>query len=86
MEEVKNTKISDKTIDEMFKVGAHFGYSKSRRHPTTSPFIFGIKNRVEIFDLTKTSDSLKNALDFVSSLAKAGHQILFIGGKKKLKS
>ncbi|MEK7150207.1 MAG: 30S ribosomal protein S2 [Patescibacteria group bacterium] len=83
MEEVKNTKISDKTIDEMFKVGAHFGYSKSRRHPTTSPFIFGIKNRVEIFDLTKTSDSLKNALDFVSSLAKAGHQILFIGGKKE---
>lgn len=83
MEEVKNTKISDKTIDEMFKVGAHFGYSKSRRHPTTSPFIFGIKNRVEIFDLTKTSDLLKNALDFISSLAKEGKQILFIGGKKE---
>lgn len=83
MEEVKNTKISDKMIDEMFKVGAHFGYSKSRRHPTTSPFIFGIKNRVEIFDLTKTSDLLKNALDFISSLAKEGKQILFIGGKKE---
>lgn len=83
MEEVKNIKISDKTIDEMFKVGAHFGYSKSRRHPTTSPFIFGAKNRVEIFDLTKTSDLLKTTLDFVSGLAKEGKQILFIGGKKE---
>ena len=44
MEEVKNIKNSDKMIDEMFKVGAHYGYSKSRRHPTVSPYIFGAKN------------------------------------------
>ena len=85
MEEVKNTKNSDKIIDEMFKVGAHFGYSKSRRHPTASPYIFGANNRVEIIDLTKTSDLLKNALDFVSVLAKEGKQILFVGGKNEAK-
>lgn len=83
MEEVKNTKNSDKIIEEMFKVGAHFGYSKSRRHPTASPYIFGVKNRVEIFDLVKTSDLLREALDFISSLAKEGHQILFVGGKNE---
>ncbi len=83
MEEVKNTKVSDKIIKEMFKVGAHFGYSKSRRHPTASPYIYGAKNRVEIFDLTKTADLLQKALDFVSNLAKEGKQILFIGGKKE---
>ena len=85
MEEVKNIKNSDKMIDEMFKVGAHYGYSKSRRHPTVSPYIFGAKNRVEIIDLTKTSDLLKNALDFVSGLAKEGKQVLFVGGKNEAK-
>jgi len=85
MEEVKNVKNSDKIMEEMFKVGAHFGYSKSRRHPTVSPYIFGIKNRVEIFDLSKTADLLKNALDFVSDLAKNDQQILFIGGKNEAK-
>lgn len=83
MEEVKNTKESDKIIEEMFKAGAHFGYSKSRRHPTVSPYIFGVKNKVEIFDLTKTSDLLKNALEFVSMLAREGKQILFVGGKNE---
>lgn len=85
MEEVKNIKNSDKIIEEMFKVGAHFGYSKSRRHPTVSPYIFGAKNRVEIFDLSKTADLLKSALDFVSELAKNDQQILFVGGKNEAK-
>ena len=83
MEEVKNKKNADKIIEEMFKAGAHFGYSKSRRHPTASPYIFGVKNRVEIFDLAKTADLLKNALDFVSGLAKEDRQILFVGGKNE---
>ncbi|KKR46049.1 MAG: 30S ribosomal protein S2 [Parcubacteria group bacterium GW2011_GWA1_40_21] len=83
MEEVKNTKNSDEIIEEMFKAGAHFGYSRSRRHPTASPYIFGVKNRVEIFDLAKTADLLKNALDFVSGLAKEDRQILFVGGKNE---
>ena len=83
MEEIKDTKNSDKIIEEMFKAGAHFGYSKSRRHPTASPYIFGVKNRVEIFDLAKTADLLKNALDFVSGLAKEDRQILFVGGKNE---
>ena len=83
MEEIKDTKNSDKVIEEMFKAGAHFGYSRSRRHPTASPYIFGVKNSVEIFDLSKTADLLKNALDFISSLAKENHQILFVGGKNE---
>jgi len=83
MEEVKNKKNADKIIEEMFKAGAHFGYSKSRRHPTVSSYIFGIKNRAEIFDLTKTADLLQNVLNFVASLAKDGRQILFVGGKNE---
>lgn len=80
MTEVTKT---DPKIDELFKAGAHFGFGKSRRHPSTSPFIFGSKNRVDIFDLEKTRDSLDKATEFVANLAKENQKILFIGGKSE---
>lgn len=76
-------KLNNERIDEMFKVGAHFGYSKTRRHASTAPFIFGIKNKVEIIDLEKTEDLLVKALSFVANMAKEGKQILFVGGKNE---
>lgn len=81
MEETK--KVNNERIDEMFKVGAHFGYSKTRRHPSTSPYIFGVKNRVEIIDLEKTDELLEKALTVITALAKEGKQILFVGGKNE---
>jgi len=54
------------TIGAMFEVGAHFAYSKARRHPTTSPFIFGAKDKVEIFDLEKTKELLDEAINFIA--------------------
>lgn len=72
-------------ITTMFAAGAHFGYSRSRRHPSVKPFIFGVKNGVEILDLEKTSVELENAKEFVKSLAKTGKQILFVGTKNEAK-
>ncbi len=78
-------KISE-NINSLFKVGAHFGFSKSRRHPSVSPLIFGSKNRLDIFDLEKTEEMLKKALDFVSSVSSKGGKILFVGGKNEAQS
>ena len=72
-------------VDELFSVGAHFGFVKSRRHPTAKPFIFGVKNKIEIFDLEKTEVELKKALEFVKSLGARNAQILFVGGKNEAK-
>ena len=70
-------------VDAMFKVGAHYGFIKSRRHPTTKPFIFGVKNRIEIFDLEKTSTQLEAAIEFVKKTAAAGKQVVFVGSKSE---
>lgn len=70
-------------ITDMFAAGAHFGYSRSRRHPSAKPFIFGTKNGVEIMDLEKTSVELERAKDFIKSFAKGGKQILFVGTKNE---
>ena len=59
-------------VESMFKAGSHFAYARSRRHPTAAPFIFGLKNRVEIFDLEKTSEKLLEAKKFISSVGQTG--------------
>lgn len=82
MEATKSSK-SDKTINELFGVGAHFAYTKSRRHPSAKPYIFGVKNRIEIFDLEKTNEALESAIEFVSSIAAKGSRVLFVGGKNE---
>ncbi|MES2216515.1 MAG: 30S ribosomal protein S2 [Patescibacteria group bacterium] len=71
------------TIESMFGAGTHFGLGRSRRHPTTSPYIFGTKNDTDIFDLEKTEELLSAAKAFVTQLAKEGKTILFVGGKKE---
>ena len=71
------------TIDSMFSAGAHFGLGRSRRHPTVTPFIFGTKNRTDIFDLEKTGKMLEDAKSFIKNLGKENKTILFVGGKKE---
>jgi small subunit ribosomal protein S2 len=75
-----------KNIEDMFAIGAHFGLGRSRRHPTVASYIFGTKNDTDIFDLEKTEIMLEKAKAFVTSLAKDGKSILFVGGKKEASS
>ncbi len=77
MEQKKN----NTGIEAMFKAGAHFGLARSRRHPSTAPFIFGVKNRVEIFDLEKTAEALEAAKTFLKDSAAQGKKALFVGNK-----
>ncbi len=77
------TKSNNSIVEAMFKAGAHFGFLKSRRHPSTKPYIFGVKNNIEIFDLEKTEVALEKAKAFVASIAATGKQALFVAGKSE---
>jgi small subunit ribosomal protein S2 len=79
----EKTVVKDPKIDELFKAGAHFGFVKSRRHPSAKPFIYGVKNKVEIFDLEKVKVELEKALTFVENKASEGAMVLFVGGKSE---
>lgn len=72
-------------VNDMFAVGAHYGYSRTRRHPSTVPYIYGTKNRTDIINLEKTAESLSVALEAVTSLSNGGKQILFVGTKPEAK-
>lgn len=73
--------VSIADIKTLFDAGAHFGFSRARRHPTASKFLFGTKDRTDIFDLEETTRRLEEARAFAASLAQSGKQIVFVGGK-----
>src|SRR3989338_5223741 len=80
-QETSNTENS--VVDALFSVGAHFGFVKSRRHPSAKPFIFGSKNNLEIFDLGKTSKELEKALTFLGEKGREAVSGLWVGGKNE---
>lgn len=85
VEKTKNTEKTGKTsvIDALFSAGAHFGFVKSRRHPSVKPFILGSKNNIEIFDLEKTSKELEKILAFIEGKGKEKALGLWVGGKSE---
>lgn len=70
-------------IDRLFAVGAHFGFTKSRRHPTTAPYLYGNKQGTDIFDLEKTSELLATAKAIIEEAGKNGKKVLFVGTKEE---
>jgi len=72
---------TQKIVEEMFVAGVHYGYSKSRRHPSTSPYIFGTKNGIDIINIEKTQELLEKVEEAISQFVIGGKTILFVGTK-----
>lgn len=78
---VKAESKKDGLFNRLLEVGAHFGYSKGRSHPSMRRFIYGFKNRQAVIDLDKTVTQLEAAKAFVAELASQGKDILLVGNK-----
>jgi small subunit ribosomal protein S2 len=72
-------------VEKMFKAGAHYGYSKTRRHPSVSSFIYTTKNKGDIINLEKTSALLDEATLFIKNLGAQNKTVLFVGTKPEAK-
>lgn len=73
-------------VEALFKAGAHFGYTKTRRHPSTNAFILNSKNKADVINLEKVDESLEAAKTIIKTLAKEGKKVLFVGTKPEAKS
>jgi small subunit ribosomal protein S2 len=85
MQNKEKQKVSDAVIEKMFKAGVHYGYSKTRRHPSTSSYIYTTKNKADIINLEKTGAMLEEATEYVKGLAAKGKIILLVGTKPEAK-
>ena len=75
----------DSGVKEMYLSGIHLGYSQTSRSPQMKPYIFGLRNGVEIFDLEKTKNNLDSAKEFAKKLGKDKKVVLLVGTKKEAK-
>lgn len=68
------------------EAGVHYGYSRTRRHPTNTPAVYGTKDGVDIINLEKTIPQIEQAGKFLASLGTAGKVVLFVGVKPEARA
>lgn len=71
-------------IERLFKAGAHFGFTKSRRHPSVTPYIFTNKLGTDIFDLEQTAALLEEAKQMLKEAGEKGQTVLYVGTKDEI--
>ncbi|MFH1325957.1 MAG: 30S ribosomal protein S2 [Candidatus Falkowbacteria bacterium] len=74
------------SIEEMLKVGMHFGHRTSKWHPKMEPFIFGERAGVHIIDLQKSQKLLEEAMTFITKMVAENKTILLVGTKEQVKN
>lgn len=72
-------------VEKMFAAGAHYGYGKSRRHPSVASYIFATKNKTDIINLEKTNVMLAEVEEFLKGLGARNKTVLFVGTKPEAK-
>lgn len=73
-------------VEKLFAAGSHFGFSRSRRHPTMRPYLYGSKHGTDIFDLEKTVELIEKAKEVLKKAGSDGKTVLFVGTKEEISS
>ena len=77
----KNMLDVQKTTESLIERGAHMGFSRSRRHPSVGPFLFGSKHSLDVIDMESTVAQIETAITFLESVKTAGKTVLIVGSK-----
>jgi small subunit ribosomal protein S2 len=75
--------MADVGIRELLEAGVHFGHQTRRWNPKMRRFIHGERAGIYIIDLLQTERLLRQAQEFVSTVAHRGGTVLFVGTKKQ---
>jgi small subunit ribosomal protein S2 len=74
--------MSQVSMRDLLKAGAHFGHQTRYWNPKMAPYIFGARNKIHIINLEHTVPALNEALGMVRKLASSKNKILFVGTKR----
>lgn len=77
--------VEDAELEKMVQAGLHFGHKTTKKHPKMEPYLFSVRNGVNVIDISKTRKKLDEALSFLSESASQGKTILLVGTKIQLK-
>lgn len=68
---------------QLLEAGVHFGHQAHRWNPKMAPYIYGVRNKIHIVDLTQTTPLLHQALVKISDTVAGGGRVLFVGTKRQ---
>src|SRR3989344_1037202 len=77
--------MTDLSLQKLIESGAHYGHQSRRWNPKMEQYLYGVRDGVHVFDLTKTKPLFEEALDAIKTAAKTGKSILLVGTKKQAK-
>ena len=72
------------TVEQLFAVGAHYGFTKRRRHPSVLPYLYGSKEGNDIIDLDSTAGQLTAGAKTIKEAVASGKTVLFVGTKDEV--
>ena len=72
----------DYSLRQLLESWVHFGHHTRRWNPRMAPFLFGVRNQVQIIDLEQTMPLLDRALRALRDITAAGGRVLFVGTKR----
>ena len=73
------------SIQQLLKVGSHYGHVTPKWHPKMKEFIHSSQSGIYILDLRKSLEKLKEAYEYATKIGSQGGKVLFIGTKPQAK-
>jgi small subunit ribosomal protein S2 len=70
------------SVKQLLEAGVHFGHNTRYWNPKMDQYIFGTRNKIHIIDLSQTEKLMKDALNYISSLASRRGKVMFVGTKR----
>lgn len=68
-------------IQSLLEAGAHYGFTKTRRHPSTKAFVIATKNKSDLINLETTAEQVEKAKEVLRGLAAGGKVVIVVGTK-----
>ena len=75
--------MSNISLTQLLEAGVHFGHKAYRWNPKMFPYIYSEVNNIHILDLVQSATLLKEASNYLESMASEGKIFLFVGTKRQ---
>lgn len=68
-------------LQKMLDAGVHLGHRKSKGHPKMKPYLFGVRQNIQIINIEKTLQKMQEAAAFLKEVAAKNGVVLLVSAK-----
>jgi small subunit ribosomal protein S2 len=75
--------MSTVTEKDLLQAACHLGHPRHKWNPKMASYIYGVQNKVHIFDLVQTKQALDEVCSILGKMQKEGQTVLFVSTKQQ---